>query len=142
MIAAFLVALALTGCHRMNLADVTSKLRIGMSKAELDTVMKDEKFLKEQTVKARPGSTQEETRAFVWSIRTYELVHPKNLIMEQMPFDGSVKAFSYLVKEERRFANPIDVEALFVFVDQKKDQVIGWADINGLVEVRLWHDFF
>jgi hypothetical protein len=47
-----------------------------------------------------------------------------------------------LIKEEHRFANTINVEALFVFVDTKKDAVIGWADIDGLVETRLWNDYF
>jgi hypothetical protein len=126
----------------MNVEEVTSKLRIGMSKAELDKVMKGEKFLNEQVVNARPGSAEGETRAVVWNHRTYKVVHPENLITELMPFDGSVKAYSYLIKEERRFANPIDVEALFVFVDQGKGEVIGWADIRGLVEVRLWDDIF
>lgn len=69
-------------------------------------------------------------------------VEPKSLIETQLPIDGSVKAYSYLIKEERRFANPIYVEALFVFVDTKKDVVIGWADIEGLLEVRLWKDYF
>ncbi|MBL0059330.1 MAG: hypothetical protein IPP35_09525 [Elusimicrobia bacterium] len=137
-----LAALTVVGCHKMNVTEVTSKLRVGMSKAELDTVMKGEKFLKEQTVKTRPGNTVEETRGYLWALNTYEVIYPRNLITEQIPFDGSVKAYSYLVKEERRFANPIDVEALFIFVDQKKGEVIGWADIRGLVEVRLWDEVF
>lgn len=137
-----LAMVSMLGCHRMNVAEVTSNLRIGMSKAELDGVMKHEKFLKEQIVKAYPGRTEKETRAATWNFRTYKLVYPKNLISELLPFDGSVKAYSYLVKEERRFANPIDVEALFIFIDQKSGDVIGWADISTLVEVRLWDDVF
>lgn len=137
-----LVSMVMVGCHKMNVDDVTSKLRVGMSKVELDSVMKSERFLKEQIVQARPGSTGEEERALVWNHRIYESIHPKNLITEQIPFDGSVKAYSYLIKEERRFANPIDVEALFVFVDQKNGEVIGWADIRGLVEFRLWDEIF
>lgn len=137
-----LAALAIAGCQRMDVAKVTSKLRIGMSKAELDRVMKHEKFLKEQVVKIRPGSDESETRAAVSSNKLYESIFPKDLIDEKLTFDGNIKVYSYLIEEDRAFANPISVEALFVFVDQKKDQVIGWADIRGLVEVRLWRDFF
>jgi hypothetical protein len=137
-----MAVLALAGCHKMNVSEVTSRLKVGMSKAQLDTVMKEERFLKEQVVKTYPNRTDQETRAATWNFRTYKIIHPENLITEQMPFDGSVKAYSYLIKEDRRFANPIDVEALFVFVDQQKEEVIGWADIRGLVEVRLWDDIF
>ncbi len=141
-ILACLVILAMTGCHKMNVREVTSRLKIGMSKTELDNVMKGEKFLMEQIVKVYPGRTEQETRAAAWNYRSYESVDPKNLITEILTFDGSVKAYSYLIKEERRFANPIDVEALFVFYDQKKGQVVGWADVRGLVEVRLWREVF
>lgn len=137
-----LAAFAIAGCQRMDVAKVTSKLRIGMSKAELDRVMKHEKFLKEQIVQIRPGSDESETRAAVSSNKLYESIFPKDLIDEKLTFDGNIKVYSYLIEEDRAFANPISVEALFVFVDQKKDQVIGWADIRGLVEVRLWRDFF
>jgi len=133
---------SMVGCHRMNVAEVTSNLRIGMSKMELDVVTQDEKFLKEQVVMVRPRSTEEDTRAAVWSNKTYELVYPKDLIQDQLPFDGSVKAYSYLIKEERSFANPVYVDALVVFFNEKKGEVVGWAVVNGLIEVRLWHDFF
>lgn len=138
----FFLILAMIGCHKMNVKEVSSRLRIGMSKAELNNVMKGEKFIMEQVVKVYPGRTEQETRAATWNYMKYELVVPENLIKEILPFDGSVKAYSYLIKEERRFANPIDIEALFVFYDPKKDQVIGWADIGGLVEVRLWREVF
>ena len=141
-ILACLVMLAMIGCHKMNVEDVASKLKVNMSKAELDEVMEGQKFLKEQVVKTYAGRTEQETRAAILNFRTYKFVYPKNLITEQLPFDGSVIACSYLIKEDRRFANPIDVEALFVFVDQKKDAVIGWADISTLVEVRLWDEIF
>ncbi|MBL0058271.1 MAG: hypothetical protein IPP35_03995 [Elusimicrobia bacterium] len=139
---ACLAALVTVGCQRMDVAKVTSKLRIGMSKAELDHVMRGEKFLKEQIVQLWPGQSEPETRATIHNDNLYESIYPKDLIDERLPIDGSVKVYSYLIEEDRAFANPISVEALFVFVDQKKDQVIGWADIRGLVEVRLWRDFF
>lgn len=142
IILVFLVGFSLSGCHKMNVKDVSGKLRIGMSKEELNVVMKGEKFLREQIVQVHPGSTEQRTRAAVRNNRIYTLIIPKGLIDEILPFDGSVKAYSYLIKEERRFANPIDIEALFVFYDPKKDQVIGWADIGGLVEVRLWREVF
>ncbi|MBL0350737.1 MAG: hypothetical protein IPP68_10260 [Elusimicrobia bacterium] len=113
-----------------------------MNKAEMDNVFHGEKFIKEQIVKPWPGCTAEETRAYLRSLMRTNSVEPKSLIETQLPIDGSVKAYSYLIKEERRFANPIYVEALFVFVDTKKDVVIGWADIEGLLEVRLWKDYF
>lgn len=130
------------GCHRMDVVEVASKLSVGMSKAELDSVMKSEKFLKEQTVQVWPGSNELQTRAAIRNNSSYKSIFPEDLIDERIPLDGSIKAYSYLIKEEQPFANPISVEALFVFVDEKTDRVIGWADIAGLVEVRLWHNFF
>lgn len=141
-IALITATIGMIGCHRMEVGSVTAKLRLGMNKAELDQVMKGEKFLKEHVVKARPGSSEAEERAVVLNHRKYLSVNPPNLIREQMPFDGSVKAYSYLIKERRPFANPIYVEALFVFVDAKKDEVIGWADIGNLAEVHLWDEIF
>jgi hypothetical protein len=136
------ILFGLFGCHRMDVGAVMSKLRLGMNKTELDEVMKGEKFLKEQVVKARPGSSEAEERAVVVNHRKYLTVNPPNLIREQMPFNGSVRAYSYLVKERRPFANPIYIEALFVFVDANKGEVIGWADIGNLAEVRLWDEIF
>lgn len=144
-IVGFLMVIPIVGfmsCHRMDVGAVTTQLRIGMSKADLDGVMNGEKFLKEQIVQAWPGQSEEETRAFLWSVRRSKFIKPEDLLKKQMPFNGSVKAYSYLIKEERRFANPIYVEALFVFVDNKTEKVIGWADIEGLMEVRLWENYF
>lgn len=130
------------GCHRMNVDSVTAQLRVGMSKGELDQVTKGERFLKEQKLVLNPGRTEGEMRASVWDNHTYKSFYPESLIKQQLTFDGSMKAYSYLIKENRPFANPIDVEALFVFVDTKKDAVVGWAVIAGLVEVRLWEETF
>jgi hypothetical protein len=130
------------GCHRMNVNSVKAQLRIGMSKAELDRVMKGERFIRGQVVKVHPGSNEIHTRASVRNNMIYKYVSPEGLIETRLPFDGSVTAYSYLIREEHRFANTINVEALFVFVDTKKDGVIGWADIDGLVETRLWNDYF
>lgn len=141
----FLIAATLlgaVGCHRMDVGSVTAKLRIGMSKVELDQVMKGERFLKEQVVRNWPGKSEAETRAAIISNSIIKLISPEDLIRERLPFDGSVKAYSYLIRENRRFANPTNVEALFVFVDSKVGKVVGWADMDGLVEVRLWDDFF
>jgi hypothetical protein len=138
-----MVLMALNGCQReMDVKAVTARLRIGMTKGELDQIMKGEKFLKEQVVKAYPGRTEKETRAAVWNHNTYVFVQPQNLVTEQLSFDGTVKVFSYLIKEERRYANPVYVDALAVFVDVRKDKVIGWAHLGGLVEVRLWDDLY
>jgi hypothetical protein len=144
-ISGFLFVMAMTvvlGCHRMNVDSVKAQLRIGMSKAELDQVMKAERFIREQVVKVRPGSNEIHTRAAIRNNKIYKYVSPEDLIEVRLPFDESVTAYSYLIKEEHRFANTINVEALFVFVDTKKDAVIGWADIDGLVETRLWNDYF
>lgn len=133
---------AVVGCHRMDVRAVTAKLLVGMGKVELDQVMEGERFLKEQKLVLNPGRTEGEMRASVWDNHTYKSFYPESLIKQQLTFDGSMKAYSYLIKENRPFANPIDVEALFVFVDTKKDAVVGWADIAGLVEVRLWEETF
>ena len=139
IVAAFLGAV---GCHRMDVGSVTANLHIGMSKVELDQVMKGEKFLKEQVAKNWPGKSEAETRAAIISNSIIKLISPEDLIRVRLPLNGSVKAYSYLIEEKHRFANPINVEALFVFVDSKEGKVIGWVDMDGLVEVRLWDDFF
>lgn len=134
--------IALVGCHRMNVDSVIAQMRIGMKKAELDQVMKAKRFVKGQLVTIRPGSNEAHTRAAVRNNKIYKFVFPENFIETQLSFDGSVTAYSYLIKEEHRFANTINVEAFIVFVDTKKDAVVGWADIDGLVETRLWPDYF
>ncbi|MCG3206392.1 MAG: hypothetical protein KCHDKBKB_03128 [Elusimicrobia bacterium] len=132
----------LVGCHQMNVEEIMSRLRIGMTKAEMKDALKGEKFLKEQTVKAYPNSTEQETRATVWNHRHYEFVYPEDLILKKVPFDGSIKVYSYLVKEEKNFAVPVIIDSLAVFYDQGNDQVIGWAHLSTSGEVRIWRDEF
>ncbi|MBL0350918.1 MAG: hypothetical protein IPP68_11185 [Elusimicrobia bacterium] len=94
-------ALMGTACrHCMNVGAVTAQLRIGMSKAELDQVMKAERFIREQVVKVRPGSNEIHTRAAIRNNKIYKYVSPEDLIEVRLPFDESVTAYSYLIKEE------------------------------------------
>jgi hypothetical protein len=48
----------LAGCE-MNVKEVTSRLRIGMTKMEMDQCLKGQKFLKEQVALIYPNSTEE-----------------------------------------------------------------------------------
>ena len=136
------VFLLVGGCQGMNVKGVTSKLRIGMNKVELDQVMKGEKFLKEQTVQLYRDSTEQQTRAVVWNEQRYEFVVPEDLITKRLTFDGSVNVYSYLIKETRRFANPVTIDYLAIFYSQKEGKVIGWAQMEAAGEVRIWGDKF
>ncbi|MCG3206394.1 MAG: hypothetical protein KCHDKBKB_03130 [Elusimicrobia bacterium] len=134
--------MVLIGCHQMDVKEVTSRLRVGMNKEEMQTALEGEKFLKEQIVNVYPGSTEQQTRGSVWNNQHYDFVYPENLILEKLPFDGSVKILSYLIKEEKRFAVPVSIDHLAIFYDQNKNQVIGWAHLTTAGEVRTWDELF
>jgi len=131
----------LAGCE-MNVKEVTSRLRIGMTKVEMEASLKGQKFLKEQTAVVYPKSTEEETRASVWGDQHYEFVYPEDLIAKQLSFDGNIKIYSYLIKEKRKFANPISIDYLAVFYNVREDKVIGWAHMQTLGEASGWSEKF
>lgn len=131
----------LAGC-KMNVKEVTSRLRIGMTKMEMEMSLKGEKFLKEQTALVYPKSTEAETRASVWNNQHYEFVYPEDLITKRLTFDGNIKVYSYLIKKEKKFAVPVTIDYLSIFLNRKEDQVIGWAHIRMDGEVNTWDDKF
>jgi hypothetical protein len=131
----------LAGCE-MNVKEVTSRLRIGMTKMEMDQCLKGQKFLKEQVALIYPNSTEEKTRAAVWSGQEFKFVYPEDLIAKRLTFNGDVKVYSYLVKEKRKFAVPISIEYLAIFYNKRDGKVIGWAQIRTVGEASGWNDKF
>jgi hypothetical protein len=138
-----LVLVGQVGCTSTQILEkAISKLRLGMSKPEMEEVLDDWKFLKEQTVIAYPGSTEQETRAVAWSTKTNVLVFPENLITEQLPFDGSIKVRSYLIKRDKMFAVPVVLDYLAIFYNKETEKVVGWAHLREMGEVKDWPEEF
>jgi hypothetical protein len=126
----------------MDVKEAVDRLKIGMTKAELDKAFKKVQFLREQVVMVYPGQTEEGTRANVWNNRDYEEVNPKDFITHQLAFDGNTKVYSYFVSRKKKFANPDTITCIIVFVDQKADRVIGWACLSTWIDPKNWHDLF
>ena len=137
-----LILSTVAGCRTMNVEEVAARLRVGMSKAEMDGVMKGQKLLKEQTVSLYKNSTEVQTMSAVWNDHTYKFVYPEELVTKQLTFDGDLKVYSYLIKEEKSFAVPVVIHYLAVFYSQKEGKVIGWAQMEKMGEARTWTDKF
>jgi hypothetical protein len=120
---------------------VAEQLKVGMSKSELDQLCKDLKFLKEQTVLVYPNSNESKTRAVMWNDQHWESIYPKDLI-DQLTFDGNTKVYSYLIKREKVYANPVSIDYLAVFYNQNADKVIGWGHLRTSGDVETWDDRF
>jgi hypothetical protein len=120
--------------------EAVSKLRIGMTKAELDQAVKDIEFIKEQTVSMYPNSTEDQMRDSLQP-DSGERVHPNNLI-SQLTFDENIKVYSYLISKKKAFAAPPQIDYLAVFYSQKEDKVLGWGQFKTMMEPRVWRDTF
>ena len=131
-----------SGCYEEKVKVATSKLKIGMTKIELDHLFKDLKFLKEQTVSVYPKLTESQTRAILWNDRHYDYLNPQDLITDQMVFNGDVKVYSYLVHKESSWPNGWNTHYVVIFYNYKKDKIIGWAKMSTMIEPRLWNDQF
>ena len=125
----------------MDVQEAVSKLKIGMTKAELDKAFKKVTLIKVRTVNIRPGITEEQSRA-ISSSQGFEEVHPEDLVTKQLVFDGNTKVYSYLVKTVKKFANPDRTTYIAVFVDQKTDRVIGWGILEDIMNPKDWDEFF
>jgi hypothetical protein len=132
---------SLAGCYEMDVQEAVSKLKIGMTKAELDKAFKKVTLIKVRTVNIRPGITEEQSRA-ISSSQGFEEVHPEDLVTKQLVFDGNTKVYSYLVKTVKKFANPDRTTYIAVFVDQKADRVIGWGILEDIMNPKDWDEFF
>jgi hypothetical protein len=132
---------SLAGCYEMDVKEAVSKLKIGMTKAELDKAFKKVTLIKVRTVNIRPGITEEQSRA-ISSSQGFEEVHPEDLVTKQLVFDGNTKVYSYLVKTVKKFANPDRTTYIAVFVDQKTDRVIGWGILEDIMNPKDWDEFF
>ena len=100
-----LFPVGLSGCYEDTVKQAASKLQVGMTKSELDHVLKDVKFLKEQSVVVYPNSTEEKTRASFIGNNHYEYRNPENVI-DLLTFDGNTKVLSYLIRREKNLRQP------------------------------------
>lgn len=136
-----LTALTVAGCRDVNVEQVTSRLRVGMNKTELDRELKGMEFLKEQTVILYPNTTEEKMRSLIGPDNPEEYWYPKDLA-NRLSFDGKIKVYSYLVKNKYVFANGWFINYLAVFFDKEKDSVVGWGYFKTIGEPRTWDTKF
>jgi len=132
---------SLAGCYEMDVKEAVSKLKIGMTKAELDKAFKKLTPLRERTVNIRPGITEVQSRA-ISSSQGFEEVHPEDLVRKQLVYDGNTKVCSYLVERRKVYMNPDETTYIAVFVDQKGDRVIGWGLLKTELVPEYWDEFF
>ncbi len=118
-----------------------SKLKIGMTKSEIDNAFKDVKFLKEQAITRYPNATDGIMKSSLFKDHVYDDLYPKD-IFESVTFDGNVKVFSYLIKKRLNWPNGWIVYYVTIFYDSKSNKVIGWAKIGTYGEANTWRDNF
>jgi hypothetical protein len=131
----------LSGCYEQKVKEAADRLKTGMTKAEMDQVTEDLKFIKEQSVMLYPNTAESRMKGIFRHDKKYERLHPEDLI-DKLTFDGNIKVYSYFVREERAFANPTTTHYLAVFHNQVEDKVIGWGLFSTHREPRIWDDKF
>lgn len=139
------VAFFVSGCgfiYEKNVNNAYSKLKIGMTKVELDKAFKNVKFLKEQTVVKYPGSSGEDMRHVFEKYNHFEDIYPKD-IFRKISYDGSVKVISYFVKKDIAWPNGWTIHYISIFHDIQNNKVIGWSKLqNNSNIVRNWDEKF
>jgi len=130
-----------SGCYEEKVKEAASKLQIGMSKAQLEAIVKELKFIKEQTVTMYPNSNEEQMRASLANNKNYEYQTPENLI-DILTFDGNIKVYSYLIRKDKVYANPPTLRYLAIFYNQKEDKIIGWAQMRTSGDIDSLRDKF
>ena len=73
--------------------------------------------------------------------RNYDDLYPKN-IFENIPFDGSIKVFSYFFKKTPKIPEGWVIHRIAIFYDEANNKVIGWAKIHTMIKVKDWTDKF
>lgn len=132
---------SVAGCRERDPKQFAARLHVGMSKAELDSALKDLPFLREQTVAVYPNRTVKEMRGKIGPDNPTEWWYPETLA-EQFRFDGSEKVYSFLIRKKYVFANGWFIDYLAVFYDQKADKVLGWGFFGEVGEPKTWDDTF
>lgn len=136
------ICFTLVGCYEGKVKAVSAGLKIGMSKMEMDHLVRELKFLKEQTITLYPNATETEMRSTFTHDQQYEYLEPEDLFQRQVSFDGNIKVFSYLIKESHKFAAPVVIDYLAIFYAQKEDKIIGWGHLQTMGEVESWGERF
>ncbi len=136
-----LLPLMFAGCYEEKVREAAAKLQIGISKNKLDVIVKDLKFLKEQSVEFYPNFNEEKMRASLTNNKIYEEIIPENLI-DILTFDGNVKVYSYLIFKKKTYANPPTFHYLAIFLNKKEDKVIGWGRMRTSGDVDTWRNKF
>jgi len=141
LIFTLIILVILSGCYEERVQEAVSNLKLGMSRDELNLVVKDLKFLMEQTVLMYPNHDENEMRASIHNNKHYNFRNPADLI-DRLTFDGDTKVYSYLIRREKVYANPTYVHYVAIFYNHKEDKVIGWAQIEVSGDVDTWDDKF
>ena len=138
----FLLAIGFTGCYAAKAKKTYEKLKIGASKAELDQLFHELKFIKEQTVLRYGTLSESVTRGTIWSDNTYEDIKPNMEILHQFTFDGNTKVYSYIINKSYNWPNGDQIYYIAIFYDKKADKVIGKAIMYTTLSIQHWGDKF
>lgn len=145
-VSAFLVLITLlSGCtnplyvQKVNAA--YTKLQIGMTKSEVEKLFNKTSFIREQVVKLYPDRPEETTRRALKFDKSYEDVHPSNL-MDTIGVDGNFRVLEYLEKKVQNWPNGIITYYVAVFYDSRNNKVVGWAKMSTYVPPDDWGDRF
>ncbi|MBL0350917.1 MAG: hypothetical protein IPP68_11180 [Elusimicrobia bacterium] len=138
---AFLAFISMSGCQAKDPKVISSHLKIGMTKAELNSALKEESFLREQLVAVYPNRSVKEMKGIIGPHDPSEWCYPETL-GDQLRFDGNEKVFSYLIHKKYVFANGWFFDYLAVFYDQKNDKVVGWGFFHEIGKPETWNDNF
>lgn len=139
-----IIAFFISGCvfmYEKNVNDVYSRLKLGMTKSELDGLFKTVKFLKEQAIIKYPNISDSSMRTSLLKDHYYDDLYPKTLF-ENISLDGNVKVFSYLIKKELNWPNGWIVSYVAIFYDKKSGKVIGWGKISTYGKASTWQNNF
>ena len=140
LITILILSIVLSGCgnpiHEYKINKAYSQLKMGMTKSELDNLFGKSNALKDRTVLRSPEVTEEIKRLSLQNNYSYKDLYPKD-IFDNIPLDGSVKVFSYLINKKSIWPNGWSTYYAAVFYDTKKHKVIGWAKISEWGDISI-----
>lgn len=139
------LSLLISGCtnpvYTYQIDVAYSRLQLGMTIKEVDSIFKKATFLKEQAVILYPNGSEGTTRRSLKTNNIYKDIYPSNLV-EIMPLDGSIKVNSYLEKKVLNWPNGTFIHYIAVFYDTKTGKIVGWAKLSTSLPLENWSDRF
>jgi hypothetical protein len=131
----------LSGCYEQKALDAYKKLEVGMNKQELQRLLNNLKFIKEQPILKYGSSSEQHMRGSLTHNKSWKDRQPKDLI-DHLTFDGNIKVYSYLIKEEHKWPDYIYTYYIAVFYNENEDRVMGKAILSTDAEPRVWDPEF